>query len=55
MSSGTPLRVIVRAYQSLAEDVIEAVPFSLSGIVAMLEMKRDGEQESFKCEEREER
>ena len=53
--SGTPLHVSVTGVQSLAEDVIEAVPFSCSGIVAMLEMKRDGEQESFDCEEREER
>ena len=55
MPSGTPLCVIVKAYQSLAEDVIEAVPFSLSGIVATLEMKRNGEQKSFKCEERKKR
>ena len=54
MPSGTPLHVSCWASQGLSEDVIEAVPFSLSGIVAMLEMKRDGEQESFNCEEREE-
>ena len=53
--SGTPLHVFCWASQGLAKGVIEAVPFSCSGIVAMLEMKRAGEQESFKCEEREER
>ena len=53
--SGTPLHVFCWASQGLSKGVIEAVPFSCSGIVAMLEMKRDGEQESFKCEEREER